>query len=46
MENIFRQQGSNSHPEGMRRCSDEKYREAYRLVLDGMEQELDAPGQI
>jgi hypothetical protein len=25
---------------------DEKYREAYRLVLDGMEQELDAPGQL
>jgi hypothetical protein len=25
---------------------DEKYREAYRLVLDGMEQELDAPGQV
>ncbi len=25
---------------------DEKYREAYRLVLDGVEQELDAPGQL
>jgi hypothetical protein len=25
---------------------DEKYCEAYRLVLDGLEQELDAPGQL
>jgi hypothetical protein len=25
---------------------DEKYREAYRLVLDGVEQQLDAPGQL
>ncbi len=25
---------------------DEKYREAYRLVLDSMEQQLDAPGEL
>ena len=25
---------------------DEKYREAYRIVLDNMEQQLDAPGQL